>query len=212
MPNRLANETSPYLLQHADNPVDWYPWGSDALERAKRENKPILLSIGYAACHWCHVMAHESFEDDETAGLMNDKFVNIKVDREERPDLDNIYMQAVQAMTGQGGWPMTMFLLPDGRPFYGGTYFPPDDRHGRPSFRQVLESVSDAYEKKSPNVAETADQLKEIYESNLVRERSSGILSSRVLEGAYRSLAQKYDERNGGFGGAPKFPPTMVLD
>jgi len=131
--NRLANETSPYLKQHANNPVDWYPWGSEALEKAKREGKPILLSIGYAACHWCHVMAHESFEDEATARLMNEKFINIKVDREERPDIDNIYMQAVQAMTGHGGWPMTMFLLPDGSPFYGGTYFPPEDRHGIPS-------------------------------------------------------------------------------
>jgi uncharacterized protein YyaL (SSP411 family) len=212
MPNRLAKETSPYLLQHAENPVDWYPWGSEALETAKREDKPILLSIGYAACHWCHVMAHESFEDEETARFMNEKFVNIKVDREERPDIDGIYMQAVQAMTGQGGWPMTMFLLPDGSPFYGGTYFPPDDRHGRPSFRKVLESVSEAYEKKSPSVAQTAGQLKQIYETDRVRERSTGVLSPRVLETAYRSLAQKYDERNGGFGGAPKFPPTMVLD
>ena len=145
MPNRLANETSPYLLQHADNPVDWYPWGPEALERARAENKPILLSIGYAACHWCHVMAHESFEDDATAALMNERFVNIKVDREERPDLDAIYMQAVQAMTGHGGWPMTVFLTPDGVPFYGGTYFPPEDRHGMPSFTRILTAVSDAY-------------------------------------------------------------------
>src|SRR5665811_1644869 len=148
MPNRLANETSPYLLQHAHNPVDWYPWGPEALETSKRDDKPILLSIGYAACHWCHVMAHESFENEETARLMNDNFVNIKVDREERPDIDGIYMQAVQAMTGQGGWPMTMFLMPDGSPFYGGTYFPPDDRHGLPSFRTVLRSVTNAYAKR----------------------------------------------------------------
>ena len=212
MPNRLANETSPYLLQHAENPVDWYPWGSEALEKAKREDKPILLSIGYAACHWCHVMAHESFEDAETAHLMNEKFVNIKVDREERPDIDGIYMQAVQAMTGHGGWPMTMFLLPDGRPFFGGTYYPPDDRQGLPSFRRVLESVSDAYRKRLPQVAGTADQLKEIYEANRVRAQSGGALSQQMLEIAYRSLLQKYDERNGGFGTAPKFPPTMALD
>ena len=212
MPNRLAKETSPYLLQHAENPVDWYPWGSEALERAKSEDKPILLSIGYAACHWCHVMAHESFEDEDTARLMNDKFVNIKVDREERPDIDGIYMQAVQAMTGHGGWPMTMFLLPDGSPFFGGTYYPPDDRHGLPSFRRVLESVSDAYVKRRPQVAETAEQLKEVYETNRVRAQSGGTLSPQMLEIAYRSLLQKYDERNGGFGTAPKFPSTMVLD
>ncbi len=212
MPNRLANETSPYLLQHADNPVDWYPWGPEALERARREDKPILLSIGYAACHWCHVMAHESFEDDETARLMNDTFVNIKVDREERPDIDGIYMQAVQAMTGQGGWPMTMFLLPDGSPFYGGTYFPPDDRHGLPSFRKVLRSVSDAYADKREGVAQSADQLRQIYESNLAQTRSSGRLTREMLEGVYRSLEQRYDAKNGGFGTAPKFPATMVLD
>src|SRR3569623_1529824 len=143
--NRLAHETSPYLLQHANNPVDWYPWGPEALERAKREDKPILLSIGYAACHWCHVMEHESFENPATAGVMNERFVNIKVDREERPDLDGIYMLAVQAMTGHGGWPMTVFLTPDGVPFYGGTYFPNEDRRGMPSFTRVLKSVSNAY-------------------------------------------------------------------
>jgi len=212
MSNRLANETSPYLLQHADNPVDWYPWGPEALERAKREDKPILLSIGYAACHWCHVMAHESFEDDETARLMNDTFVNIKVDREERPDIDGIYMQAVQAMTGQGGWPMTMFLLPDGSPFYGGTYFPPDDRHGLPSFRKILRSVSDAYADRREGVTQSAEQLRQIYDSNLAQTRSSGVLSREMLAGVYRSLEQRYDAKNGGFGTAPKFPATMVLD
>ncbi|HEY0528679.1 MAG TPA: thioredoxin domain-containing protein [Gemmatimonadaceae bacterium] len=212
MANRLAHETSPYLLQHADNPVDWYPWGPEALERAKNLDKPILLSVGYAACHWCHVMAHESFEDAETARLMNEKFVNIKVDREERPDIDGIYMQAVQAMTGHGGWPMTMFLLPDGSPFYGGTYFPPDDRHGLPSFRRVLESVSDAYERRRDGVANSAEQLKKIYESNVVRARSGGTLSPQLLENAYRALAKSYDMRNGGFGTAPKFPATMILD
>jgi uncharacterized protein len=212
MPNRLANETSPYLLQHAGNPVEWYPWGTEAIEKAKREDKPILLSIGYAACHWCHVMAHESFEDDETAQLMNERFVNIKVDREERPDLDGIYMQAVQAMTGHGGWPMTMFLMPDGTPFYGGTYFPPDDRHGLPSFRKVLQSVADAYAQKREGVAKTAAQLKEIYKSNSASARSEGGLSPPMLEIVYRSLVQRYDERNGGFGGAPKFPATMTLD
>ncbi|HMH25514.1 MAG TPA: thioredoxin domain-containing protein [Gemmatimonadaceae bacterium] len=212
MPNRLANETSPYLLQHADNPVDWYAWGPEALDKAKREDKPILLSIGYAACHWCHVMAHESFEDDETARLMNDNFVNIKVDREERPDIDGIYMQAVQAMTGHGGWPMTMFLMPDGSPFYGGTYFPPDDRHGLPSFRKVLESVSDAWQSKREGVAQSAEQLRDIYDSNLAQSRGGGSLNAEMLEGVYRSLEQRYDSQAGGFGGAPKFPATMVLD
>ena len=212
MSNRLANETSPYLLQHADNPVDWFPWGPEAIEKAKREDKPILLSIGYAACHWCHVMAHESFEDEDTARLLNESFVNIKVDREERPDLDGIYMQAVQAMTGHGGWPMTMFLLPDGSPFYGGTYFPPADRHGMPSFRKVLQSVNDAFAKRREGVAESAKQLREIYEANLVTARSSGTLNPQMLETANRSLAQRYDTTNGGFGSAPKFPATMVLD
>ena len=212
MSNRLAKETSPYLLQHAENPVDWYAWGPEALEKARKEDKPILLSIGYAACHWCHVMAHESFEDEETARLMNDGFVNIKVDREERPDIDGIYMQAVQAMTGHGGWPMTMFLLPDGSPFFGGTYFPPDDRHGLPSFRRVLESVADAYAKRREGVADSAEQLKKIYESNLAGARSTGGLSPQLLDTAYQSLAKGYDAKNGGFGTAPKFPATMVLD
>jgi uncharacterized protein YyaL (SSP411 family) len=192
--------------------VDWYPWGSEALERAKREDKPILLSIGYAACHWCHVMAHESFENEDTARLMNEKFVNIKVDREERPDIDGIYMQAVQAMTGHGGWPMTMFLLPDGSPFYGGTYYPPSDRQGQPSFRRVLESVSDAYAARREGVTKSSTELKKIYENNLVRSSSSGALSPQLLEQAYRSLAKSYDIRNGGFGSAPKFPATMALD
>src|SRR6185503_15480346 len=212
MPNRLALETSPYLRQHAENPVDWYPWGTEALAKARAEDKPILLSIGYAACHWCHVMAHESFEDEETARLMNDGFVNIKVDREERPDIDGIYMQAVQAMTGHGGWPMTMFLLPDGSPFFGGTYFPPDDRHGLPSFRRVLESVIDAYAKRRDGVAESAEQLKKIYDGNLATTRSTGGLSPQLLESAFRALKKGYDAKNGGFGTAPKFPATMVLD
>ena len=163
MPNRLAAETSPYLLQHAGNPVEWYPWSPEALERAKTENKPILLSIGYAACHWCHVMAHESFEDDATAALMNERFVNIKVDREERPDLDSIYMQAVQAMTGHGGWPMTVFLMPDGAPFYGGTYYPREDRHGIPSFKRILAAVSEAYRAKPAEVAATVEALRDLY-------------------------------------------------
>jgi uncharacterized protein len=213
MPNRLANETSPYLLQHAGNPVDWFPWGPDALEKARKEDKPILLSIGYAACHWCHVMAHESFEDPETAALMNDAFVNIKVDREERPDIDGIYMQAVQAMTGHGGWPMTMFLMPDGRPFYGGTYFPPEDRPGLPSFRTILRSVEGAYARKRDALATSAEQLlTQIYQANLVLARGGTAPTLQSLELAYRSLAQRYDIRHGGFGAAPKFPATMVMD
>src|SRR5213595_2864457 len=160
MPNRLINETSPYLLQHAGNPVDWHPWGDEALARAREENKPILLSIGYAACHWCHVMEHESFEDESTAALMNERFVNIKVDREERPDLDMLYMGAVQAMTGHGGWPMTVFLTPQGVPFYGGTYFPPTDRHGMPGFPSVLERVSEAYRARRGDVVAQAAKVR----------------------------------------------------
>src|SRR5579871_6010440 len=160
MANRLIDETSPYLLQHAHNPVDWYPWGEEALERARREDKPILLSIGYSACHWCHVMERESFEDPATARLMNEMFVNIKVDREERPDLDTIYMEAVQAMTGRGGWPMTVFLTPEGVPFYGGTYFPPADRMGMPGFPRVLLSISDAYHKQPEQIQRTAEELR----------------------------------------------------
>ena len=159
MPNRLINETSPYLLQHAHNPVDWYPWGEEALQRAKDEDKPILLSIGYSACHWCHVMERESFENEEIAGIMNEHFVNIKVDREERPDLDSVYMNAVQALTGSGGWPMTMFLTPEGKPFYGGTYFPPADRGGMPGFPSVLTGVSQAYRTRRGDVVQTTTQL-----------------------------------------------------
>ena len=212
MPNRLANETSPYLLQHANNPVDWYPWGAEALERAKAENKPILLSIGYAACHWCHVMEHESFEDDSTAALMNERFVNIKVDREERPDLDAIYMQAVQAMTGHGGWPMTVFLTPQGVPFYGGTYFPAEPRFGMPTFKRILTAVSDSFHNKPADVARAAGSVREMYDSAKEPTRSSGAPGTELLDRAYRALADDYDEENGGFGGAPKFPATMALD
>jgi len=211
MPNRLANETSPYLLQHQYNPVDWYPWGEEALSRARSEDRPILLSIGYAACHWCHVMAHESFEDEETAQLMNELFISIKVDREERPDLDSIYMQAVQALTGHGGWPMTVFLTPDGAPFFGGTYYPPADRQGMPSFKRVLRSVADAYTNRREAIASTAEQLREIYDTDALT-RDAGALNAHTLDLAYRTHAQRYDIRHGGFGGAPKFPPTMSLD
>ena len=212
MTNRLAQETSPYLQQHASNPVEWYPWGQEALDRARQENKPILLSIGYSSCHWCHVMAHESFEDEATAKVMNDLFINIKVDREERPDIDAIYMQAVQAMTGHGGWPMTVFLTPFGEPFYGGTYFPPEDRHGIPSFRRVLESAADAFHNKPDAVAETSRQLLALFESAKAQARSEGAVTPRALELAYRGIAQRFDVRHAGFDSAPKFPPTMTLD
>jgi len=212
MPNHLAAESSPYLRQHADNPVDWLPWGEEAFARARAEDRPVLLSVGYAACHWCHVMAHESFEDEGTAAVMNELFVNVKVDREERPDVDAIYMQAVQAMTGHGGWPMTVFLTPEGEPFYGGTYYPPEDRHGLPSFRRVLRSVADAYRTQRGRVAETAAALREIYESQSAPARSSGQLSAQTLERAYRQIAAQYDPTHGGFGGAPKFPHAMALD
>jgi uncharacterized protein len=210
--NRLAEETSPYLLQHADNPVEWYPWGEEALERAKREDKPILLSIGYAACHWCHVMAHESFEDDETAALMNERFVNVKVDREERPDLDSIYMDAVVALSGHGGWPMTVFLMPDGEPFLGGTYFPPEPRHGMPAFRQVLVAVSDAYRERRDDVARQAAALVDAVRQSAAMAPSSEPLTESLLGEAVRALARQFDPEWGGFGGAPKFPPASTLE
>jgi uncharacterized protein YyaL (SSP411 family) len=212
MPNRLANETSPYLQQHAENPVDWYPWGEEAFERARREDKPLLLSVGYAACHWCHVMAHESFEDDATARVMNERFVNVKVDREERPDVDGIYMHAVQAMTGHGGWPMTVFLTPDGAPFYGGTYFPPDDRRGMPSFKRVLDAVSEAYGERRADVLRSAESMRQIYEASVEPTRSTGSLSPLLLDRAFRALVRAHDVRNGGFGSAPKFPQAMSLE
>jgi hypothetical protein len=213
MPNRLAGETSPYLLQHAHNPVDWYPWGPEALERARRENRPILLSIGYAACHWCHVMERESFERADTARLMNERFVNIKVDREERPDLDAIYMQAVQALTGHGGWPMTVFLTPDGEPFYGGTYYPPDDRHGLPSFRRVLDAVADAYANRQGDVRKTTEMLRRVYDTTAAApDAPDAPLDAALLDRAYRLVAAEYDVQRGGFRGAPKFPQAMALE
>jgi uncharacterized protein YyaL (SSP411 family) len=213
--NRLAHETSPYLLQHKDNPVDWYPWGEEALARAHAEDRPILLSIGYAACHWCHVMAHESFEDEQTAALMNELFVNIKVDREERPDLDTIYMEAVQALTGHGGWPMTVFLTPAGEPFYGGTYFPPTSRQGLPAFRDVVRGVADAYRERRDDVAHNATQLRERLQASvqLVADTASeDTLTPATLELAVQTLRQGFDGTQGGFGTAPKFPQPMTLD
>jgi uncharacterized protein len=210
--NRLINETSPYLLQHAHNPVDWYAWGDEALEKSRSENKPILLSIGYSACHWCHVMEHESFENDEIARLMNENFVNIKVDREERPDLDQIYMNAVQMMTHHGGWPMTVFLTPEGVPFYGGTYFPPEDRYNMPGFPRVLVSMAEAYRERPEDIAQTAASIiTELGRLNAARE-SNELLSTKALETAYRGIVKSYDPVNGGFGGAPKFPPAMTLE
>jgi uncharacterized protein YyaL (SSP411 family) len=211
MPNRLAQETSPYLLEHAENPVDWYPWGTEALARARRENKPILLSIGYSACHWCHVMARESFEDEETAAQMNRDFVAIKVDREERPDVDQVYMRATQAMTGSGGWPMTVFLRPDGSPFFAGTYFPSNERLGMPSFRRVLAAVSDAFTNRQPEVEQTADQVREFLKRPAL-PLAAGTVDRTLLDEAYTRLARDYDPAYGGFGGAPKFPQPMLLE
>ena len=212
MANRLASETSPYLLQHADNPVDWYPWGEDALARARDEDKPILLSIGYSACHWCHVMEHESFEDDATAQVMNDLFVSVKVDREERPDLDSVYMDAVVTLTGHGGWPMTVFLTPEGEPFFGGTYYPPEPRHGLPSFRQVLNAVADAYRERRADVARSARELVEAVRRSSELQPSREPLQPSLLGEAARGLRAQFDERWGGFGRAPKFPPASVLE
>jgi len=210
--NRLASETSPYLLQHAHNPVDWYPWGDEAFARARAEDKPILLSVGYAACHWCHVMERECFENPEIAALMNELFVCIKVDREERPDVDAIYMAAVQAMTGRGGWPLTVFLTPDGRPFYGGTYYPPEDRHGMPGFPRVLRAVAQAYRERREEVLQNAGALTEHLESAQRYAAPVAMLEPALLDRAAQGLKEQYDTRFGGFGGAPKFPPAMALE
>jgi uncharacterized protein len=209
--NRLIHETSPYLRQHAHNPVDWYPWSEEALQRARDEDKPIFLSIGYSACHWCHVMAHESFEDEQTAKIMNELFVNIKVDREERPDLDGIYMQAVQAMTGHGGWPMSVWLLPDGSPFYGGTYFPPFERYGMPSFRRVLVAAADAYRNRRAQIEESAGRMRTALQRSSLLGPSEGSLDAIIADQAVQGLARNYDSFNGGFGDAPKFPQPMNL-
>ncbi len=212
MANRLANETSPYLRQHADNPVDWYPWGEEALQKAQAENKPILLSIGYAACHWCHVMAHESFEDEATAQIMNEHFVNIKVDREERPDLDAIYMNAVVALTGQGGWPMTVVLTPAGQPFFGGTYFPNRPRYGMPSFPQVLLSIAQAWQDKQQEIKENAQEITAHISRHLALEGQADALGPGMFGRALQALAREFDDEQGGFGSAPKFPPSMTLE
>ncbi|MFH1763757.1 MAG: thioredoxin domain-containing protein [Gemmatimonadota bacterium] len=235
MPNRLAKETSPYLLQHAENPVDWFPWGEEALSKARAEDKPILLSIGYSACHWCHVMERESFEDEGTAALMNEGFVSIKVDREERPDLDSIYMRAVQASVGRGGWPLTAFLTPDGRFFFGGTYFPPEARHGMPSFRQLLGAVADAFRNRREEIEDGSNRLlallkggsapegrppgpgahhggAEVGEGETTPEGRLTRIASPTLDQAARSLAGQFDPIHGGFGPAPKFPQPVTLE
>ena len=208
--NRLAGETSPYLLQHADNPVDWYPWGDEALARAREEDKPILLSVGYAACHWCHVMEHESFEDETTAALMNEHFVPVKVDREERPDIDSVYMDAVVSLTGHGGWPMTVFLTPAGAPFFGGTYYPPEPRHGLPSFRQLLQAIADAWRERRSDIERDAGAITQ--QLRRTAEPSREPLTSSLLTDAVRGLRQQFDPEWGGFGPAPKFPPASVLE
>ena len=214
MANRLSMETSPYLLQHAENPVAWYPWGEEALQKARGEEKPIFLSIGYSACHWCHVMAHESFEDENTAAILNRHFVNIKVDREERPDLDQIYMTAVQALTGGGGWPMSVFLTPEGHPFYGGTYFPPAPRYGMPSFAQVLQAIVDAWENRREELVSGGQHLVEAIEQQNVA--GSGLegkdLNRDALHAAFQVLQQQFDRTHGGWGDAPKFPQPMALE
>ena len=212
MPNHLDNETSPYLLQHVDNPVDWYPWGEEAMALANAQDKPILLSIGYAACHWCHVMAHESFEDEATAEQMNADFINVKVDREERPDVDSIYMQAVNAMTGRGGWPMTVFLTPNGKPFYAGTYFPNEPRHGMPSFRQILSGVTEAWHSDRDNVLSSASDVAQQLQSLSGVGFEEQPLDEDIFVSALRGLGQRFDANWGGFGDAPKFPQPMTIE
>src|SRR6266508_5247735 len=212
MANRLAGATSPYLLQHADNPVDWWQWGGEAFAEARRRDVPVLLSVGYAACHWCHVMAHESFEDEATAALMNERFVSVKVDREERPDLDQIYMTAVQGLTGRGGWPMTVFLTPEGKPFYGGTYYPPEDRMGMPGFRKVLLSVSDAYKGQRSQVDLQAERLTAFINEQTLMHAPADALEPVLLDDAFGALTKQFDSERGGFGGPPKFPQAMALD
>ena len=210
--NRLARETSPYLLQHAHNPVDWYPWGEEAFARARAEDKPVLLSVGYSACHWCHVMERESFENPDIAALMNAGFVNIKVDREERPDVDHIYMQAVQSLTGHGGWPMTVFLTPDGTPFYGGTYFPPEDRHGLPGFPRLLTALADAWRSRRAEVVQSGREIAESLSQTDRLRRSATVLGDEILFSAFQGISSQFDEEWGGLGGAPKFPQPMIWE
>ena len=212
MANRLAHETSPYLLQHKDNPVDWHPWGEEALSRAREQNKPLLVSIGYSACHWCHVMERESFEDPEVAAVMNEHFVPIKVDREERPDVDAIYMDAVQAMTGHGGWPLNAFLTPEGVPFYAGTYFPPEPRHGMPSWRMVLEGVARAWVEQRDQIIDGAERIVGRLQATAQLEAPDAELAPASLDAAVTTLKRSYDPEHGGWGGAPKFPNASVIE
>src|SRR5216110_1313345 len=211
--NRLAHEKSPYLLQHAHNPVDWYPWGEEAFAKARRENKAIFLSVGYSTCHWCHVMAHESFEDEEVAAIMNREFVNIKVDREERPDVDRVYMTFVQATTGGGGWPMSVWLTPDLKPFVGGTYFPPVDRYGQPAFRKVLERIAAAWKEGHEKIAEQGSKILEaLRESQNAQPEAAAKIDNQVFQTAYEQLSRSFDDKEGGFGTAPKFPRPVALN
>ncbi|MGH9365845.1 MAG: thioredoxin domain-containing protein, partial [Thermoanaerobaculia bacterium] len=210
-PNRLVGETSPYLLQHAHNPVDWFPWGDEAFERARAENKPVLLSIGYSSCHWCHVMEHESFDNPGIAGLMNELFVSIKVDREERPDIDDVYMKAVQLLIGRGGWPLTVFLTPDRQPFHGGTYFPPVDRHGLPAFPRVLQAIARAYHERAEDVSKAAGEILAGVERIEAASTTSGLLDPGLPERAALALLRHVDRVHGGLGGAPKFSHSQAL-
>jgi len=211
--NRLAQEKSPYLLQHAHNPVDWYPWGEEAFAKARRENKPIFLSIGYSTCHWCHVMAHESFEREEVAGIMNREFVNIKVDREERPDVDRVYMTFVQATTGSGGWPMSVWLTPNLQPFVGGTYFPPEDRYGQPGFKKVLERIAAAWKQDHEKIVDQSSKIiSALRESQTAQPAATGKIDMKILETAYEQFSRSYDAQEGGFSNAPKFPRPVTLN
>jgi uncharacterized protein YyaL (SSP411 family) len=210
--NRLVQEKSPYLLQHTQNPVEWFPWGKEAFEKARREDKPIFLSIGYSTCHWCHVMAHESFEDDATAEIMNREFVNIKVDREERPDVDRVYMTFVQATTGGGGWPMSVWLTPQLEPFVGGTYFPPEDRFGHPAFKRVLQRIAEVWKNDCEKISGQGANIVEALREAAKEEISAGKIEASILEAAYQQFARSFDAHEGGFGGAPKFPRPVTLN
>src|SRR5436189_1884903 len=210
--NRLENEKSPYLIQHAHNPVDWYPWGEEAFAKTRRENKPIFLSVGYSTCHWCHVMAHESFENEDVAAIMNREFVNIKVDREERPDVDRVYMTFVQATTGSGGWPMSVWLTPDLKPFVGGTYVPPEERYGQPAFKKVLERIATAWKEDHDKIVEQGSKIVEALRESQSAAPGEGKIDDSVLDAAYRQIDRSYDPKQGGFGNAPKFPRPVTLN
>src|SRR3954471_16520461 len=212
MPNRLASETSPYLLQHSENPVDWYPWGDEAFERARAEDKPVLVSIGYAACHWCHVMERESFEHADVAEAMNERLICIKVDREERPDVDAIYMDAVQAMTGSGGWPLNAFVTPDGVPFYAGTYFPPEPRHGMPAWRQVVDAIGDAWRDQREEITKAGESILPRLQGAATLEAPDAEVRPESLDEAVTALRRGFDAANGGWGGAPKFPASSAIE